>query len=160
MGGGGGVHAVFCAVVGIFRHFFSTSASVGGTRHVSFRLPPCLACQRCRVANYFLSKGFVHHRIGGVFIHCAVLFWYPTPHFCVSVCSPQGTRIVLEGAVEPAEEGIEPGDVVFVLVEARHRTFRRLSAESPHLTADITVSSSSRSCSFFFFYQTVVISSC
>ncbi|CAN0189828.1 unnamed protein product [Hapterophycus canaliculatus] len=51
-----------------------------------------------------------------------------------------GTRIVMEGGVEPIEEGIEPGDLVFVLREARHRMFRRLTTESPHLTADITVS--------------------
>eukprot|EP00903_Cladosiphon_okamuranus_P018242 g16781.t1 len=50
-----------------------------------------------------------------------------------------GTRIVMEGGVDPVEEGVEPGDLIFVLREARHRTFRRLTAESPHLTADITV---------------------
>ncbi|CAN0558975.1 unnamed protein product, partial [Laminaria digitata] len=51
----------------------------------------------------------------------------------------QGSRIVIEGGVEPIEEGIEPGDLVFVLRETRHRTFRRLTEESPHLTADVTV---------------------
>ncbi|CAN0571921.1 unnamed protein product [Ectocarpus sp. 12 AP-2014] len=50
-----------------------------------------------------------------------------------------GTRIVMEGGVDPIEEGIQPGDLVFVLRETRHRTFRRLTGESPHLTADITV---------------------
>ncbi|CAM9967594.1 unnamed protein product [Scytosiphon promiscuus] len=50
-----------------------------------------------------------------------------------------GTRIVMEGGVEPIEEGIEPGDLIFMLRETRHRTFRRLTTESPHLTADITV---------------------
>lgn len=47
----------------------------------------------------------------------------------------------MEGGVEPIGEGIEPGDLVFVLRETRHRNFRRLTAESPHLTADVTVSS-------------------
>lgn len=46
----------------------------------------------------------------------------------------------MEGGVDPIEEGIQPGDLVFVLRETRHRTFRRLTGESPHLTADITVS--------------------
>ncbi|CAN0237293.1 unnamed protein product, partial [Pylaiella littoralis] len=50
-----------------------------------------------------------------------------------------GTRIVIEGGVDPIEEGIEAGDLVFVLQETRHRTFRRLTADSPHLTADVTV---------------------
>eukprot|EP00752_Nemacystus_decipiens_P012564 g11127.t1 len=50
-----------------------------------------------------------------------------------------GTRIVMEGGVDPIEEGIEPGDLVFVLRETRHRTFRRLTGDSPHLTADVTV---------------------
>lgn len=45
----------------------------------------------------------------------------------------------MEGGVDPIEEGIEPGDLVFVLRETRHRTFRRLTGESPHLTADVTV---------------------
>lgn len=47
---------------------------------------------------------------------------------------------MLEGGVEPIEEGVEAGDIVFVLREARHRTFRRLTDDSPHLTADVTVS--------------------
>ncbi|CAM9599008.1 unnamed protein product [Ascophyllum nodosum] len=50
-----------------------------------------------------------------------------------------GTRIVVEGGVEPVEEGIEPGDLVFVLREAKHRMFRRLTEDSPHLAADVTV---------------------
>lgn len=52
----------------------------------------------------------------------------------------QGVRIIMEGGVEPIEEGIEPGDLVFVLRETRHRVFRRLAEESPHLTTDVTVS--------------------
>lgn len=45
----------------------------------------------------------------------------------------------MEGGVDPIEEGIEPGDLVFVLRETRHRTFRRLTGDSPHLTCDVTV---------------------
>ena len=42
--------------------------------------------------------------------------------------------------MEPVEEGIEPGDLVFVLREAKHRMFRRLTEDSPHLAADVTAS--------------------
>ena len=64
----------------------------------------------------------------------------PPPAHTPLMFSRQGSRIVMEGGVEPIEEGIEPGDLVFVLLETRHRTFRRLTEDSPHLAADVTVS--------------------
>lgn len=71
---------------------------------------------------------------------CGTLCVFPPLVFSGGVVLwEQGTRIVLEGGVEPLEKGIEPGDLVFVLRETRHRTFRRLREDSPHLTADITV---------------------
>lgn len=83
--------------------------SVGGTRR---KHTPSLSLTRALL--YFL------------------FFVYPRGIF-------QGSRVVLKGGVEPLQEGIEPGDLVFIIRESRHRTFRRLTDESPHLVAEVTV---------------------